>query len=104
MPYRKLTIEFLNTVFGSSTEQKDWWRDVLPSHLSQSFNIFTLPFGVADLRWEVLFADNGNPRALLFKRVAKLTGLIFSEEACKKLSGILTSNFKEPLDMPSLIF
>eukprot|EP00008_Paramoeba_atlantica_P015514 CAMPEP_0201498548 /NCGR_PEP_ID=MMETSP0151_2-20130828/71691_1 /ASSEMBLY_ACC=CAM_ASM_000257 /TAXON_ID=200890 /ORGANISM="Paramoeba atlantica, Strain 621/1 / CCAP 1560/9" /LENGTH=330 /DNA_ID=CAMNT_0047890205 /DNA_START=6 /DNA_END=995 /DNA_ORIENTATION=- len=98
VPYRQLAINFLNLVFGASAQQMEWWKETLPSLLSLHFNIHTVPSVVSDIRWEILFADNGQSRLSLFRRVIDLTGLVMTPKAMETFQGVPTF-VKEPVSM-----
>ena len=89
VPYRKLTVEYLNLIFGNSDEHRTWWQSTLPPLLSLYFNISSNPslLNATDLRQAIFLSSEKNIRRdSLFRRVTQLTALRFSEESTQKIS------------------
>ncbi len=75
VPYRKVTIEYFNVIFGLKMETFSWWNERLPSLLRKYFSISSFPFQTknADWRTEISLLPGKNGRELLFKKIGTLT-------------------------------
>jgi hypothetical protein len=81
VPYRKIVIEFLNTIFGSDQGAHHWWRMLLPYLLERDFSInsFSFHFNSSekfDWRGEVYAFAEKNGREFLFDKIGNNEKLI----------------------------
>jgi tetratricopeptide (TPR) repeat protein len=109
VPYRRLVVDFMNVVFGSTDASQEWW-ETMPAELVRNFNFDERDVPPPqELRRIVFFAaplDSSNSafsgRWLLFRRLRRMTGIRFSDEAKRRFRGEGRWNALEPVDILDL--
>ena len=106
-PYRKLVLDFLNEVFGTSQKSIDYWEQRIKKNLFQSFEGFTedsIPFSsnqsfkskvISPVWKKYLYSKTEiDLRYVIILRLQKMFGLKFSSDAMKNFA--ISTKFDSP--------
>jgi len=108
-PYKKLTEDLLNVIFGNTTESTEYWNSTLRPHAEQKFNFsITAVKGapIADIKQILKFSKQtlGHSLYFMLKSFKKLIGFDLSSRELKSWKSNPDHYFGEKYPFSSEIF
>eukprot|EP00007_Cunea_sp_BSH-02190019_P003726 CAMPEP_0174236740 /NCGR_PEP_ID=MMETSP0417-20130205/5774_1 /TAXON_ID=242541 /ORGANISM="Mayorella sp, Strain BSH-02190019" /LENGTH=1527 /DNA_ID=CAMNT_0015315423 /DNA_START=44 /DNA_END=4627 /DNA_ORIENTATION=- len=107
VPYRRLTVEFLNLVFRNTEDSVHFWQTVITPELNRSYNFsFDLEyddvhsmasFELSDSEERESSGSKFSGKWMLFNRVRVMAGLHFSDAVVARFEGRSRWNPREPI-------